>query len=130
MELEGKLFGFLGGAESVDKAFRTEGLSWWKEERITEEDVEFLINNVGDRQLDYLITHTCTDSFREKYFGVLDLKKWRLPDGWEDISILMMERVVKTLNPKMHIFGHMHKSVREKSLICLNIDELIELPII
>jgi hypothetical protein len=41
-----------------------------------------------------------------------------------------MERVVKTLNPKMHIFGHMHKSVREKSLICLDIDELIELPVI
>jgi hypothetical protein len=129
MEFEGKLFGFLGGAESIDRAFRTEGLSWWPEERISEEDVELLFKNVGDRQLDYLITHTCTDSFREKYFGKLDTKKWKLPEGWEDTSLLIMERVVKTLNPKMHIFGHMHRSIRENNLICLNIDEMIELPI-
>jgi predicted phosphodiesterase len=128
MELEGKLFGFLGGGESIDKAFRTEGLSWWSEERISEEDVELLISNVGNRQLDYLITHTCTHDFRERYFGTLDLKKWKLNEGWEDISMYMMDRVVSTLKPKMHIFGHMHRSIREKKLICLDIDELIELP--
>jgi hypothetical protein len=130
MEIEGKLFGFLGGAESIDKSYRTEGLSWWPEERITEEDVETMINNVGNRQLDYFITHTCTHAFRDKYFGPLDLTRWKLPSGWEDNSMLMMDKAVSILNPKMHIFGHMHRSVREKKLLCLNIDELIELPTI
>jgi predicted phosphodiesterase len=128
MEIEGKLFGFLGGAESIDKAYRTEGLSWWREEQITDEDVELLVNNVANRQLDYLITHTCTEEFRDTYFGSLSLKEWKLPVGWEDVSMLKMSRVVKTLHPKLHVFGHMHRSVREKNLICLNIDELIELP--
>ena len=37
--IQGKNILTIGGADSVDKFRRTEGLSWWKEEAITDEGV-------------------------------------------------------------------------------------------
>ena len=37
--LNGKICLSLGGAESMDKEFRTEGISWWSQEQITEDDI-------------------------------------------------------------------------------------------
>jgi hypothetical protein len=45
-----------GGAHSVDRPFRTPGLSWWPEEAITLEDVRRCIN--GGRA-DVLVAHDC-----------------------------------------------------------------------
>jgi predicted phosphodiesterase len=130
MEIEGKLFAFLGGGESIDKAWRTENVSWWSQERITPEDIKRLYNNVGDRQVDYLITHVCSDTFRDVYFGKLNLNDWNLPHGWEDVSMQRMEAVTRYLKPKMHIFGHMHRRIITENERCLDIDEVDELPAI
>ena len=44
--IQGKNILALGGADSVDKFRRTEGLNWWKEETITDEDVSRVDNNI------------------------------------------------------------------------------------
>jgi predicted phosphodiesterase len=49
----GVRFGALGGAFSIDRAFRRPGLSWWPTETITDAEVERL----GRAPLDVLLTH-------------------------------------------------------------------------
>ena len=59
-EIEGKSFFTFGGAASVDKAYRTEGYSWWSAEEPSFEEIDRALNNldkVGNK-VDYIITHT------------------------------------------------------------------------
>jgi len=124
LDIDGKLFGFLGGGESIDYTSRVKNVSWWEEERISDDDVLALIDRCDGDQLDYLITHVCTQEFRDLYFPKLMLKNWGLPDGWQDISMQQVSRAVDILQPKKHIFGHMHKSIVTSREILLDIDEI------
>lgn len=125
MEIEGKLFGFFGGGESVDKAYRVENVSWWKQEQITARDVETIIENVNYRQLDFLIAHVPPTFTVAAHFGPLNTKHWGLPDEWEDISAQRMSKVYHTLRPRNFICGHMHRSVIDGNIRILDINEVI-----
>lgn len=51
--------GVLGGGTSRDLDRRVEGVDWFPEEEITDEDVERLIKNVKEKEgIDYLLTHS------------------------------------------------------------------------
>src|SRR5690625_2710235 len=52
-EVGGVRFGALGGARSVDKDVRIEGVDWWPDEEAHPSDVDWL----GDEPLDVLLTH-------------------------------------------------------------------------
>lgn len=54
--IQGKNILTIGGADSVDKFRRTEGLSWWKDEAITDEDISRIDSNI---HYDYVLTHCC-----------------------------------------------------------------------
>ena len=54
-EINGKSILAIGGADSVDRFRRIEGLSWWKEEAITQEDID----RVELGYYDYVLSHTC-----------------------------------------------------------------------
>jgi calcineurin-like phosphoesterase family protein len=124
LDIDGKLFGFLGGGESIDYTSRVKNVSWWEEERITNGDISRLVENCKDDQLDYLITHVCPQEFRDVYFPTLMLQNWGLPDDWYDVSMQQVSRVVDILQPKTHIFGHMHKSIITSKEILLDTDEI------
>jgi len=56
----GRKFFLFGGAESIDKAYRTEGVSWWPEEIPDYKTMQMGLDNleaVGNK-VDYIITHT------------------------------------------------------------------------
>lgn len=63
MELEGKTFLCLGGAVSTDKNLRTENVSWWSNEEISDNDIDNAIKNLQryGNKVDYVITH-CIDT--------------------------------------------------------------------
>jgi hypothetical protein len=124
IELHNKVFAFLGGGDSINKAQLVENISWWPQERITDADVSRLYSNIGTRHVDYLITHVCSQSFFTTHFGVLDYAQWQLPDDWVDISMQQIQRVVDTVSPGMHIFGHMHTSIHTLTSRCFNIHEI------
>lgn len=54
-EINGKRILSCGGADSVDWYRRTEGLSWWKEETISQADID----RVPAGHYDYVFTHCC-----------------------------------------------------------------------
>lgn len=125
LEIEGKLIGFLGGAESVDKFWRKENVSWWPQERVTDADLDNLIANVSGRQLDVLVTHAPPASTISVNFPRLDPMHWNLPLDWIDMSAIVIERANKELNPKLLICGHMHAPVRYSNVKILDINEVV-----
>lgn len=62
-EIEGKTIFTFGGATSIDKFMRREGLSWWKQELPTYEELDEGIANLKkhNNKVDYIITHSCSE---------------------------------------------------------------------
>lgn len=62
-EIEGKTFFTFGGATSIDKFMRREGLSWWKQELPTYEELDEGVLNLRkyNNKVDYIITHSCSE---------------------------------------------------------------------
>lgn len=56
----GVRFGALGGAVSIDKEWRTDGLSWWATEEITDLEVDALFDRARPAGIDVLFTHDDT----------------------------------------------------------------------
>ena len=127
-EINGKVFAFLGGAESVDRKFRTPGYDWFAEERIQPEDVDKLVKNVGGRDVDYLITHTPPEFINRVYFPISRIQEaYQLPLGWIDESAVQMNKVHWALRPKKNFCGHMHGTILHDVVRILNIDEVYTL---
>lgn len=88
---------FFGGAESIDKEIRTEGIDWFREEIITQKD--FI--DLPDVDIDIFITHTCplelVDTMKERY-TCKDIEP----------SNIALSELWKIYKPKTWIFGHWH----------------------
>ena len=100
---------FIGGAESIDKAFRQEGLSWWKDETITEDD----ISNIENQHYDYVFSHTCPESvFNEYRFLLCSTNVLKMTDDTEcHISEKRLEQVKNNISFDNWWFGHFHQDV-------------------
>ena len=118
MTLEGKTFFCLGGAISIDKAYRTPRLSWWPEEEITYHDIDNAMANLAkaDNKVDYVITHCCDTKTVLKAFGFRR-------DACTD-QLMFIDKVV---DYKHWFFGHYHfdRKINEKKT-CLY-QEIVEL---
>ncbi len=70
LEIEGHTFLCVGGATSIDREYRIEGVSWWREENISESDMENAFDNLKryDNKVDFILTH-CVDT-TSVYFGL------------------------------------------------------------
>lgn len=97
-----KKFFVMGGADSVDKLRRIEGVSWWKEELPSYIEYENGLSNLEKHgwKVDYVITHTCP----LKVFGdvvengktMSDLEKY-------------LDNIDNSLEFKEWYFGHYHQ---------------------
>ena len=128
MDIEGELFGFLGGAESPDKAVRIQdgpNRTWYFEERIVQDDVDRLMKNLDGRTPDVLITHTPPQFVIAANFPRLSESDWGLPLGWVDESAWKVSRIHWEVKPKKHYCGHMHKSVTHDTVRILDINEVL-----
>lgn len=99
----------LGGAASVDRAWRVEGVSWWKDEEITREHVA---EAIAGGPADLLLTHesparTPVRAVRE----ILRTNPLGFPDDAREASAVSRARVTEVWDavcPELLIHGHMH----------------------
>lgn len=101
-EIDGLKFGFLGGAYSIDKKWRTKDVDWWDIEEPTEEEAELLL----DKDLDILITHDAP-------YSVHPLKLVQLPKNEEEASEktrILIDKVMYNNNPSRVFCGHWHQN--------------------
>lgn len=94
-----------GGATSIDKTFRKEGVSWWKEEVPTFKDLDTAITNLAkyNNQVDYIITHTCDEK---------SLYSWELQKTGKVSRVFPENNMLSYFNDfvkyKHWYFGHFH----------------------
>ena len=124
MEHNDKLIQFIGGATSIDRSMRKEGVSYWSGEGL---------NFSGDKlqKVDTLITHTApTWCFPQRFNQMV--YDWAKDDGYL-LEELILEREVmgeifKVCQPSLHLYGHFHDSWNEEISGCkhrlLNINEI------
>ena len=110
--LNGKICLSLGGAESMDKEFRTEGITWWPQEQITEDDVRRARKNLRryNYKVDYIFTHTGGINVNS-YLGFTPT-----------ISDIKLDEVLCEIEYSRHYCGHYHvdMNVDEKTRILYN----------
>ncbi len=121
-KIDGKTFFTFGGAESVDKAYRTEGKSWWKQETPCQAEYDEGICNLAriGNKVDYIITH----SIDEKALRYSKLNNWAFKSYETNICLNMFEDQVEY---KHWYFGHYHideKVAENKTALYFDIIEI------
>jgi hypothetical protein len=94
---DGRVVLFAGGAYSIDKKLRTEGVDWFPEETLSEWDLA----RFPDVDVDIVVSHTAPDCFD------LGPKITRGMTVWDPTSVLLT-RVFERYRPKWWYFGHFH----------------------
>lgn len=84
-----------------------------------------LIANIGERQLDVLITHSPPEFVNKANFAPLREQDWGLPLGWIDESAWRISKAYWAVKPKMHYCGHMHKPVNHDNVRIVDINEIV-----
>jgi len=99
----GKKFFAMGGAESEDKKYREENVSWWAREMPSDEEYETALDNLkkcGGR-VDYIITHCCPTSIQAAFFSR------KSPNRLTDF----LDEVMDKTKFKAWFFGHYHENI-------------------
>lgn len=111
----GKKFLALGGADSQDKLYRTEYVDWWKAERWSFEEQEYIYSQIlNTPDIDYVVAHTCPNHIGQKlceklnadseyYFGKRDCAVANMMDHLFDVP---------HFQPEAWHFGHWHQSLK------------------
>lgn len=99
-----KVFTF-GGALSVDKAYRNENISWWKQEMPTQEEYDRGIKKLREHnfKVDMIITHTAPLTELGK---LVTINK-----GWITELEHYLEGIKQTVKFNKWYFGHFHKDL-------------------
>lgn len=122
-----KIFTF-GGAKSIDKHLRIEGLSWWKEEECTKEEEDYAIENLNkhDNKVDLVLTHTCSAKTLDKAADEFGFIK-----NLYDNQNIFFDKLKDKLEYKLWAFGHLHKDfTTDENEVCVfdkvyNIEEFL-----
>lgn len=98
---DGTRFLFLGGAPSIDRASRTEGVSWWPEEVIAEADFDLALSTKAP--IHVLVTHDAPafpPGFAPK--GSPSYQRDQL------LSMKRVDKLIQRHRPTLHAHGHWH----------------------
>lgn len=100
--IDGKKIFAMGGAYSIDKYMRKDGLSWWKEELPSNEEYREATQNLRESGncVDYIITHTAP---RE-----MIRRMGKYPDMHDAELTGFLEWIMYEVKFKKWFFGHWH----------------------
>jgi hypothetical protein len=101
---------FIGGATSIDRTGRKEGISYWEDEAVN-------FNKDKCQEVDILVTHTAPSwcfpqQFNEMVYGWAREDAYLLEDLTDERAI--MDEIFKLCKPSLHLYGHFHSSWTEE----------------
>ena len=102
LTIDGQRFFVMGGARSHDKEYRTEHISWWKDEMPSMEEMERGINALDNNgwSVDYVLTHCAPRSIQTM-----------IADWYEnDPLVSYLERIMVDLQFKRWYFGQIGRA--------------------
>ncbi len=95
-------FFFVSGADSIDKAYRVEGISWWPDEELTYQQSGDCLDKWKKSKVDTLVAHDLPQSFAEGYKLIYD----------KTLTRNLLQMMIEVRKPKLFIYGHHHKKNR------------------
>ena len=102
LTLNNQTFFFMGGAKSVDKAYRIEGRSWWPQEIPSWDEMENGVQHLqnANDKVDYIITHCAPNYIVDKLFP------YEMPR--DDITNFLEKWVRRYTQFNKWFMGHYH----------------------
>lgn len=94
---DGRVIMFMGGAYSIDKHLRKEGITWFPEETISQTDMM----NLPNIKVDIFITHTCPSE-------LVPLLRQSYPEKGHEPSNYALSELWKIYKPEYWYMGHWH----------------------
>ena len=116
MELDGRKILFIGGGESPDMNWRTEGVNWFREETITYQDVMRIDQN---EKIDFMVTHVPPFEIGHHIFG------GDTPIEW-NYSAKLIQSVWESFGQPPLYCGHFHMSKEIGNVRILNELEFVD----
>ena len=106
MTIDGETFLCIRGALSIDKAYRTEGRSWWPQEMLSATEETNTLDNLDKIgwKVDWLLTHTTADSCVQGFLDNPNSEKFNDPVS------RFLEFIANRLEFKGNLFGHFHNT--------------------
>lgn len=115
----------IGGAVSIDAAWRVKNESWWEDEELTHSELNNLVVDYTQNKPDIMLTHECPESISNLVLG--NSPKFEIPSRTRQA----FEAMLHFHKPKLWVFGHWHKSfdycLAETRFICLTELETIDI---
>lgn len=119
-DIEGTRFFTFGGAYSIDRSFRTEGVDWFPEEIPTHEEYKEGLRNLEkhDYKVDYILTHSAPREvaaalgYGEESTDEIALRKY-------------LQQIADEAEYNMWFFGHFHEDEVIEDTFCAMLDEII-----
>jgi len=113
----------IGGAFSIDKGRRAPGVSWWGEENLSCEEIEYTLKNIdANKVVDFVLTHTCPTS-------IINKMNLSFSSKLKDSNAEFFESILTDgkLSFCHWYFGHFHEDLKiDDKFTCVN-KELIEI---
>ncbi|MCR5078773.1 MAG: hypothetical protein K6B65_02475, partial [Bacilli bacterium] len=102
LKINGPTFTCMGADTSRDRKFRVEGVSYWRQEHIGEEDMENGWRNLREyeNKVDFVLTH-CINATTTWFAFHMDI----------DEDCAKLEQIEAKVQYKMWLFGHYHKDM-------------------
>ncbi|GHT68782.1 hypothetical protein FACS1894110_17070 [Spirochaetia bacterium] len=114
--IDGMTLAVLGGGLSIDKAHRTEGLSWWPEEQWSFTEEKECLTRMEGQTVDYVLSHVAPNSIAQKLFhSELEYSG----DKFIDRVAIFTDEIIKVLKYKQFYFAHWHFDRAIKEFCCL-----------
>jgi predicted phosphodiesterase len=114
---------FIGGAWSIDYAWRTKNVNWWEDEELSYVELEQLISIYDTVRPRVMVTHDIPYSVASKLFfsegsPLYGKRQYKTRTG------SALDAMFQVHKPELHIFGHWHYDVDEvidgTRFVCLN----------
>lgn len=118
---------YVGGALSIDKLWRKQGLDWWADEELSYSDLQNIIDKAKEEQPTVIISHDCPEFVAKNMEFVSGRQKLDINSR----TRYALEMIYEFCKPKLHIFGHWHYSysniINKTKFICLDELEYVDI---
>lgn len=122
--VEDDIIMYIGGALSIDKDWRTPGISWWEDEELSIQKLNDMIDLCEKVKPTIMITHECPEFVASEIFSFYH-------GEYPSRTRQAFERMHDIHQPDLWVFGHWHsrqtKIIQQTEFVCL--DELQTLEI-
>ncbi len=120
---------YMGGAASIDYMYRTEGVSWWRDEELSVDELTKMVDKWAELKPDVLVAHECSEEWAQTRMMPLVGSKLQFKSRTRD-AISAMYAIHA---PKIHIFGHWHYDLdivdpdTGTRMICIGINNYVDI---